>query len=159
MRRGIAMSVRLAVLGCALCLSGCSSRPDAEAAKQEILAADRSFSAMSVAGGMAAAFAHYAAADAVIYRDGQHPITGRESIRSLMAANGQAILRWEPISVEIAASGDLGYTRGRYIYTVPNPEGVASESHGYYVTIWRKEPTGSWKYVFDTGVQAPVNTP
>jgi len=158
MRRRITISCWLVVLGLAQNLAGCSSGLDADTAKQEILAADKSFSAMSVAEGVAVAFEHYAAVDAVIYRDGRHPFTGRESIRALMTSAGEGTLRWEPTTVEVAASGDLGYTRGRYYYSALNPGGIVSESRGYYVTIWRKE-FDTWKYVFDTGVQAPETAP
>ena len=60
-------------------------------------------------------------------------------------------LTWEPDKEEMAASGDLGYTYGRYRYRGNGPDGRPVVHNGKYVTIWRKEQDGRWRIVVDIG--------
>ncbi len=53
---------------------------------------------------------------------------------------------WEPLYADVAKSGELGYTYGTYqIITVENSE------KGTYVSIWKKDSNGKWKFVLDSG--------
>ena len=65
------------------------------------------------------------------------------------------IKQGKPSKAEIAESGDLGYTLGKYEYTEKTTDGEETKSNGYYVSIWKKNKDGSWKYVFDSGITAP----
>ena len=60
-------------------------------------------------------------------------------------------LSWEPLRAEIAASQDLGYTFGRYALR----DGETVKAYGVYVTVWKKQPDGSWKFVLDGGGTTP----
>ena len=64
-------------------------------------------------------------------------------------------LTWAPIKAEMAASGDLGYTYGNYIYTAKNKEGKLVTSYGKYTSIWKKQKDGQWKVVVDVGNSSP----
>ena len=109
---------------------------------------------MSAEEGTAAAFEAYMAEDAVIFRANARPFEGHDEIMSLFEGTaGQ--LTWEPYAVTVASSGDLGYTLGTYEYAVVDSAGIENYSYGYYVTIWKKQPDGTWKYVFDTGQPGP----
>lgn len=71
-------------------------------------------------------------------------------------------LTWKPVRAEVASSGDLGYTVGRYVRTSRDDEGKATEQHGVYVTIWRKEKGGRWRAALDIGTppgSEPVEIP
>lgn len=57
---------------------------------------------------------------------------------------------WEPEIVEVLGSGSLALTSG----PVRNPEG---KQIGTFSTIWRLEPDGRWRVVFDKG--CPVCEP
>ena len=50
-----------------------------------------------------------------------------------------------------AGGGDLGWTSGRYVATHTGPDGPV-RSEGRYVTVWRRQPDGTWKVDLDTGV-------
>jgi ketosteroid isomerase-like protein len=138
-------------------LTGCETIPDADQAKQEIFAADSVFAELSVAEGMATAFLRYMDENATIYQEGSAPITGREAIAAVYANTGEGSLHWEPTFIDAAASGDLGYSLGRYVYSYRDAGGEEQKSYGYYVSIWKKQADGSWKYVFDSGVKAPAS--
>jgi ketosteroid isomerase-like protein len=55
-------------------------------------------------------------------------------------------LSWTPTAS--GASGNLGYTVGKATYTGPK---AADGWRSTYVTIWRRQPDGTWKVLFDTG--------
>lgn len=152
---GWGIGIGVGVGSLVILLAGCQGTGDPELARQEIQAADRAFAQLSVSTGMTAAFSNYAATDAVIYRDRMHPIQGPDNIRSLFTPTPAGTLSWEPTRVEVAATGDLGYSLGEYTYTYADSLGGSQTSRGYYVTIWRKQVDGTWRYVFDTGITAP----
>ena len=137
--------------GIIILATGCSDMCD-NADKSVLIEADRAFSKMSADKGLYEAFDFYMDDNATMYREGQNPFTGRESIRPILSKNPNATLTWEPTSAEIAASGDLGYTLGRWEYTIKDSTGEESKSFGYYVSIWKKQDDGNWKWVFDSGV-------
>lgn len=62
-------------------------------------------------------------------------------------------LTWQPTKVEVARSGDLGYTTGTYESKFHDKEGKPQTRRGRYVTVWRKDPAGRWKVVIDIGNQ------
>lgn len=55
-------------------------------------------------------------------------------------------LAWAPIAS--GRSGDLGFTVGKATFTAARPE---DSWRSTYATIWRHQPDGSWKVLFDTG--------
>ena len=90
-----------------------------------------------------------------MYRNGMEPVIGREAIAALMAPEAGVSLVWEPLTADIAESGDLGYTRGRFVlHTAPGADGSPPKGpfEGYYCSIWKKQADGSWKWVFDGGI-------
>ncbi len=144
--------------GAAPATSG-SDGMDGEAHRRELLETDRAFSELSRREGRRVAFERYMAPDATIYREGADPFSGREAILGLFPPDAAGELTWEPTRAEVAASGDLGYTLGTYEFTAAGADGEPQVSRGYYVTIWRRQPDGRWRWVFDSGVQAPAHEP
>jgi len=120
-----------------------------------LLAVDQAFSDRATESDIPTAFLEYAADDAVMYRNGMDPVVGKEAIAALLAGESGASLVWKPLNADIAASGDLGYTRGSFTYfTAPGEDGSPPKGpyQGYYVSIWKRQADGSWKWVFDSGV-------
>jgi Domain of unknown function (DUF4440) len=64
-------------------------------------------------------------------------------------------LVWSPSKVEVSDDGTLGYTWGRYDFTSKGKDGKAETTSGIYLTIWRRQADGSWKFVYDGGPQIP----
>jgi uncharacterized protein (TIGR02246 family) len=96
--------------------------------------------------------AHYAD-DAVLMAPGMPPSSGKDAIRKVlqeMMADPALSLKFQASKVEVARSGDLGYTQGSYTLTMtdPNTKQVIND-HGSYVTTYRKQADGSWKAVAD----------
>ena len=57
--------------------------------------------------------------------------------------------------VKRAVERDVGYTRGSYVFRANGPDGKPQISYGKYVTIWRKQADGEWKFVLDIGNHSP----
>lgn len=107
-------------------------------AAQSVSNADAAFAALAqVTGSMQHAFTAYAAQDAVQLAGTM--VFGRDAIHDLLAR--APLLRWAPL-VEGAAA-DLGYTVGAW---------HAASARGSYLTIWRLQSDGSWRFVLDAGV-------
>lgn len=114
---------------------------------EDLFETDRAFSKLSEETSIEEAFLIYAADNAVILRDNQMPIIGKADIsNSFEGLSGDVVLTWEPLAGEISKSGDLGYTYGIYEFKKDT-----SVSKGTYVSIWKKQRDGSWRYVLDTG--------
>jgi len=97
---------------------------------------------------------------AVTLPPGRLANVGRAPIRKGMAAtfaDSSVHVAWYPVYATVAASGDLGYTWGYYRWTSRDDKGVpAAPSDGKYLTIWRRDESGRWKVLLDTGNQGPV---
>lgn len=79
---------------------------------------------------------------------------GKAFLRERMAAafaDTSFSLNWEPIRADVARSGELGYTVGLYQSRQVDSAGRPRIGTGKYVTIWRRQPDGSWKVVLDIG--------
>jgi ketosteroid isomerase-like protein len=123
----------------------------------EVLAADRAFAALAKARGARAAFTEYADADAILFRPGVGPVKGRDAIGGVFEEPPAATPEWDPEAAEVAASGDLAYSWGWYVWTpvAGGPLAGKPPATGYYVSIWKKQRDGRWKWVIDLGVPAP----
>jgi ketosteroid isomerase-like protein len=49
----------------------------------------------------------------------------------------------------VSACGDLGYTWGSYTFTATDSLGATHRSEGIFHTVWKRQPDGSWKFVWD----------
>jgi uncharacterized protein (TIGR02246 family) len=90
--------------------------------------------------------------DAVILPPNAPKATGKEDIQKgigeLLSAPGLSI-SWEPEKVEVARSGDLAYTQGKYLLTMNDAKGKPMTDHGKTSEIWKKQPDGRWKCTVD----------
>jgi ketosteroid isomerase-like protein len=122
----------------------------------QLMEADRAFNAMAQKEGLGKAFIAYAADSAILMRqENQMPVIGKGAITEVYSKITGSRLSWEPTKAEIGASGDLGYTFGNYKVR----EGEEVRAHGVYVTIWKRQSDGSWKYVLDGGAPTPAEAP
>lgn len=138
-----------------LLVAGCNETPSPDQAKEDLMKVDREFSAMSVAEGAPKAFAAYIGEGATVFQDNAMPFTGQEEILPLYDGLTAGTLEWEPYFADVSANDDLGYTLGHWDYTITDSTGAEQTASGYYVTIWKRQADGSWKFVFDTGTNGP----
>jgi len=60
---------------------------------------------------------------------------------------------WAPDHSEVFPSGIMGYTSGRYTMSYTTFEGKTASQTGSYLTVWQKQPDGTWKVLTDFGTQ------
>ncbi len=112
---------------------------------------DDLFAADALHHGLAAAFGAYAAPDAMTFA-GSRFVVGPAEIRAEHATNDEGNLSWRAVAGDAANSADLGFTVGRYSFTVPGGGGTT----GKYLTVWSAQPGGGWRYVADGGNADPL---
>ena len=108
----------------------------------ELEAADVAFAKDTAARGIEGWVAAFAPDGGMMTKGGR--VEGAEAIRGLMSELlATTKVEWAPIAS--AVRGDIGYTVGKATFT-------GKESwRSTYVTIWKKQPDGAWKVLFDTG--------
>lgn len=55
---------------------------------------------------------------------------------------------WKPLRVEVAKSGDLGFTSGTYTLSWTGDDGKRVDDRGKYLEVWKKID-GKWKCLSD----------
>jgi len=144
---GLMVTLVLALVACAP-----SARPDRRAEDEAALRrTDLAFAGAAEAGDLDAMLAFYAD-DAVTQPPHARALNGKSAIRSgfePMLSTPGLKLSWAPTRVEVALSGDLGYTIGEATMTVTGPDGVPAPEPWKYTTVWRKGPDGTWKVIVD----------
>ena len=104
------------------------------------------------------AFIAFADQSVIMISDGGRTVVGIDSLTSVMGTDnppGSPTLKWEPLKAEVAVSGDLGYTFGRYQRISIDSLNNESSRYGTYVSVWKKQEDGSWKFVIDAGNNLP----
>ncbi len=115
--------------------------------KNEIIKTDEAFSNMSRQSGMKKAFIEYMDDEGILLRPNRPPVIGADAIEFLSQANDTAYkLTWKPSGVDVSEGGDLGFSYGIYTLSLPD-----TTLYGTYVSIWKKQEDGKWKFVLDTG--------
>jgi ketosteroid isomerase-like protein len=67
-------------------------------------------------------------------------------------------LVWEPRTGDVAASGELGWLTGPST-SLDRKIADAKPKYGCYLSIWRKQPNGTWRVFIDVGTYGPEPTP
>ena len=128
-----------------------------QAAADQIVKSDAAF-AQSVAEKNREKFLSFIAEATTFSGGTPNELHGRDAVMKAWAdffAPDGPTLTWAPIKGEVIGAGDVGYTTGRSVFRQKGPDGKVTESHGQYLTVWRKQADGSWKAVFDTGSTLP----
>ncbi|MGB8490934.1 MAG: nuclear transport factor 2 family protein [Bacteroidales bacterium] len=131
-------------------LVSCRQKVNTDAAKNEILETEKAFEKMASKEGLAKAFYYFADENAVILRGNDSLIKGKENIKNYYArnANPNAELSWTPDFIEVSECGTLGYTYGKYLFSVQDTSGKRIEHKGMFHTVWKKQDN-QWRYVWD----------
>ena len=126
-------------------------------AVRQVREADSAFALAADLQGTGIAFSSYVAPQGVVFW-GSEVVTGTEAVRAVYDAQQRAggTLNWRPVYADAADSGDLGMTVGESVFTGRGPTGAAVQRFGKYLTIWKRQPDGSWRFVVDGGNQSPT---
>ena len=138
---------KLALFPILILCSCIPSNDSQEKSRAEIVQAEKDFAQRAKEKGAADAFYTFADDSAVIKR-GSQVIKGKDAIKEFykkQPASGE--LQWSPDFAD--ASGDLGYTYGKFTFSLKDSTGKLNEVHGIFHTVWKRQKDGNWKFVFD----------
>lgn len=123
---------------------------------EDVRAADDDFARTAATLGTGRAFGQYAAENAQIFSTPGEFITGPEAISQAFGPTTEDNkLVWHPITGEVARSGDLGFTVGNAVFTGRSLDGTPQVRYSKYLTVWKKQRDGTWRYVVDGGNARP----
>lgn len=126
--------------------------------KTELAAMEDAFCAMAKEKGIFAAFQHFAAPDVAFIDTDPRQWRGPAAVQQRMGADRPGVsLTWSAYYTDVSDDGTLGYNYGRYELRAPGPDGKEVVRGGWFLSIWKRQPDGSWKYVMDNG--APDRPP
>lgn len=128
---------------------------NAQSALESLVNAEKAFAQKSAETSTRTAFLSFLADSSVIFRPG--PVEGKPFWEA--AADDKDLLTWEPTFADVSAAGDLGYTTGPFEYR-SGREDEKPAGTGHFVSVWEKQPDGSWKVALDLGIgHPPVEKP
>lgn len=129
---------------------GLAQGDPAQEAARLMVEQEGKFLQMSLEQGTRAAFLHFLADNAIVFQPG--PVNGKQawSKRPEHAIS----LSWKPLLAVMARSADLGYTTGPAEWR-KSKEDEKPVGYGEFISIWRKQPDGTWKAALDVGGEVP----
>ena len=151
LRGKAAIQAGLAALAAGLILSGgamaADPTPEQRANLDGVAAAEAAFAKRTTEIGNIPAFREFAAPGVIMFLP--EPMVATEY---LAKAEWPGLLEWRPEFVAVSAAGDLAVASGPSQWTVKG-----EVDPGYYLTVWARQPDGSWKFVLDRGAPDTPN--
>ena len=120
------------------------------AARQSLYQADASFARASASESVPAVLGKYATDDVIVLREGLQRSSGRSSAQAALSGR-EAQARLVSTAQYIAESGDLGYTYGTFV-TGPS----AAPDSAWYVHVWHRGPSATWRLACQVVMPLPV---
>jgi ketosteroid isomerase-like protein len=121
---------------------------------QEMVLTEQAFSRMAAEKNTRDAFMAYIADDGLLFRP--EAVNGKKWMleHPVPPSDKRPLLAWQPAFAGMAAAGDLGFTTGPW-ESKPDINDEKPSAYGHFVTVWKKQPDGSWKFVVDLGISHP----
>jgi ketosteroid isomerase-like protein len=133
---------------------------DKDKLKSEVAAMEDAFCSMAKEKGLLAAFQHFAALDVAFIDTDPRKFRGPAAVQERMGPDQPGVsLTWSAYYTDVSDDGTLGYNYGRYEYRRTGPAGKEIGRGGWFLTIWKRQPDGSWRYVMDNGAPDPPAPP
>ncbi len=130
------------------------SRKQAAGARSELMSQEAEFLKAVKQHGYRDGYLGYLAEYARIHRKGVFPVSGKAAAGDYFAKQNLTLTAWEALDGGVSASGELGYTYGRY-EVQDNSASPAKIEKGYNTRVWKRDPAGIWKIVADVTSPLP----
>jgi uncharacterized protein (TIGR02246 family) len=123
---------------------------DAGAVRQAIDSANARFADAMKRGDTTAMAANYSD-DAVVMMPNVELWRGREAVRKGFAGfvSQAPVKEFTGKTEDVMVSGDVAVETGTYEMTLQPKGGKEMKDKGKYITVWKRQPDGSWKIVRD----------
>ncbi|MSU64636.1 MAG: DUF4440 domain-containing protein [Opitutus sp.] len=129
-----------------------AATPDRAQLKAELVRVEDAFCTMAREKGLLATFEHFAAPDVAFIDTDPRKYRGLEAVRERMGPDQPGVtLSWSALFTDVSDAGTLGYNYGRYESRRTGPDGKEIIRGGSFLTIWKRQPDGTWRYVMDNG--------
>lgn len=121
---------------------------------QEMVVTEQSFSRMAAEKDTREAFMTFIAGDGLLFRPAA--VNGKKWMldHPVPPSDKRPLLAWQPAFAGMAAAGDLGFTTGPW-EAKPDINDEKPSAYGHFVTLWKKQADGSWRFVVDLGIGHP----
>lgn len=129
-----------------------STKVDKAQLKKEVAAMEDAFCAMAKEQGLLAAFSYFAAPDVAFIDTDPRQWRGPAAVQQRIGPDQPGgSLTWSALFTDVSDDGTLGYNYGRYEHRSRGPDGQEVVHGGWFLTIWKRQPDGTWRYVMDNG--------
>jgi ketosteroid isomerase-like protein len=142
------------ILLCAFVSLAVAQDAKEKSALESMVDTERAFARMSEEAGVRPSFMAFIADDGILFRP--TAVKGKQWMidHPLPASDKRPLLRWWPTFADIASAGDMGYTTGPWEFK-ENIQDEKPVAFGNFLTVWRKQPDGSWRFAIDLGISNP----
>jgi len=149
MKKAICLTLLLGLVSFAF-----AKRMQDKPALQAMVDTERAFAKMSEDQGTRPAFVAFIADDGILFRP--RAVKGKQWFAEHPApqSDKRPLLSWYPAVAGMARAGDLGYTTGPWEFK-PDIHDDKSVAWGHFLTVWKRQPDGSWKFAIDLGISNP----
>src|SRR5258708_23299153 len=115
---------------------------------------ERAFSHMSEEKGTREALDAFIAEDGIMFRP--MAVLGKTWMQEhpLAPSPTRSLLSWQPVFAAVSGAGDLGSTTGHWQFK-QDIKDAKPAAFGNFMTVWRKQADGSWKFALDLGIGNP----
>jgi ketosteroid isomerase-like protein len=146
------MRCKFAVLLAMLCATVVVAH--GQSALQEMVKTEQAFSKMAQEKTIREAFMTFIADDGLLFRPGA--VNGKKWMleHPVPPSDKKPVLAWQPAFAGMAESGDMGFTTGPWEAKADIKDDKFS-GHGHFVTVWKRQRDGSWRFVVDLGINHP----
>jgi len=153
----------LGAVALALTIGGCQRYGDhgpanISAIKDAVTADEKKWNEQFKSKDLESLIGHYAD-DAYFVAPGVEPANGSTEIRHAYAtglSDPNFAISFSNDKIDVAASGDMAYARGRFTETSTDPKtNKPVTAKGSYITVYKKQADGSWKAAEDFAVADP----
>jgi ketosteroid isomerase-like protein len=135
-------------------LAATVQKPTTESPLHSMVATERAFSQASAVKGTRDSFLMFIAEDGILFRPSA--VLGKKWLleHPVPLVENRPLLSWQPTFAYMAAAGDMGYTFGPWEYK-PNINDQKPSAFGHFITMWKKQADGAWRFAIDLGVSHP----
>lgn len=136
---------------------GFAQKAKEPSALESMVATELAFAKTAKEQGTRQAFSAFIADDGILFRPG--PVKGKEWLAKNPApvSDKRPWLSWYPTIADIATAGDMGYTTGPWEFR-PDINDAKAVAFGNFLTVWKRQADGSWKFAIDLGISNPQSS-
>ena len=133
-----------------------AQKPQPSSAFKELIETEQAFSKTAEVKNTRDAFMTFIADDGLLFRP--RAVNGKKWMNEhpVPPSDKRPLLAWQPNFAAVAAAGDLGFTTGPWEFKDDIKDARAS-GYGHFVTLWKKQSDGAWRFVVDLGISHPAS--